>query len=80
MPREGRLVSFTVLNVASAEFQGEAPMAIGLIELENGVKVMAQVVDVPPSSLREGMKVTMVARPLTKADGAFLCYKFVPAG
>ena len=46
LPREGRVVTFTVVRVPPAGFTEQTPLPIALIELDDGVQVMAQIGDV----------------------------------
>ncbi len=44
LPREGKVVTFTVIHVPPSGF--EAPLVVALVELTNGVRMMVQVADV----------------------------------
>ncbi|MHA2014345.1 MAG: Zn-ribbon domain-containing OB-fold protein [Candidatus Thorarchaeota archaeon] len=46
----GKLVSFTVIHVAPEEFQDEAPYFVGIIELEEGTRITARLLDLDPSN------------------------------
>ena len=82
MPKSGTLLSFTLQKESLAGFEEQEPMIFGLIRLENGVKVMAQVVDIPYDSLEEGLKVHAVFRRI-RADGEsgqiYYGFKFGPS-
>ncbi|MEM3804424.1 MAG: OB-fold domain-containing protein [Conexivisphaerales archaeon] len=73
MPRKGKLLSYTLLNVTSKEFKGMEPMVIGMVELENGVKVLSQIEVKRPEELRAGMSVTMDKMQL---KGSFEVFRF----
>jgi uncharacterized OB-fold protein len=45
---EGTLVSFTVIHVASDEFQVEAPYYIAIVELKEGTRVSARLLGYDP--------------------------------
>ncbi len=82
LPKEGVLETFTVIRVAPSGFQDEAPYAVGLVRLKDGPRVMAQVTDCDPTTLKIGDRVRFEFRRL-RHDGpsGILCYgyKFVPA-
>ena len=82
MPRNGVLLSYTMQRESLAGFEDQEPMIFGLVKLENGVKIVSQLVDVPYESLKEGLKVRAVFRRV-RTDGdsgqIFYGYKFGPA-
>ncbi len=81
MPRDGSILGYTLQKESVAGFEEQEPMVFGLIQLSNGVRVVAQIVDMPYESLKIGTKVTAVFRRV-KADGSsgqiFYGYKFGP--
>ncbi len=81
MPQIGKLLSYTQQRESVSGFEEQEPMSFGLVELANGVIIVAQLVDIPYESLRIGTKVKAVFRRV-KSDGAsgqiFYGYKFGP--
>ena len=81
MPRTGSLVSYTLQKESVHGFEDQEPMIFGLVKLENGVKIIGQLVDLPYESLKEGMKLNAVFRRI-RVDGEsgqiFYGYKFGP--
>ena len=81
MPRVGTLLSYTLQKESFSGFEEQEPMTFGLVELTNGVRLVAQLVDIPYESLRIGSKVRAVFRRV-RTDGAsgqiFYGYKFGP--
>ncbi len=81
LPEKGRLVCFTVVRYPPREFEGYAPYPVGIIELEDGTKVLAQLTDVDVEALSEGAEVEFTLRRL-REDGErgviFYGYKFRP--
>jgi len=76
------VITSTVLHVAPEEFAMETPYAVALVETPEGARLMAQVVDCDPSSVRPGTEVTLEFRLIRKEGHAgILCYghKAVPA-
>jgi uncharacterized OB-fold protein len=52
LPRDGKVVTYTVVRVPPAGFTDQTPLSIALVELSNGVQVMVQIADVAdPSTL-----------------------------
>ena len=69
MPREGTVVTYTVVRVPPTGFVDQSPLPIAIIELTNGVRLMAQIGDVAdPEELHIGMKVRLEFRRIS-ADG-----------
>ena len=77
---EGKLITYTILHESMEGFEKQIPLIIGLIELDNRVKVVGQIVDSSPSDVSEGSKVSVVFRKVG-TDGPsgpiFYGYKFV---
>jgi len=56
---KGKLVTYTVINVAPAQFQALAPYAVGIVEFENGLRIPGMLQDVTQQDLRIGMELTL---------------------
>ncbi|MEJ2546043.1 MAG: Zn-ribbon domain-containing OB-fold protein, partial [Calditrichaceae bacterium] len=65
---KGKLYSYTTLYQAPDRFDPMVPYVVGLIDLEEGVRVTAQVTDILPEDLEMGMDLEMVVRKIY-ADG-----------
>jgi uncharacterized OB-fold protein len=63
---DGTIASYTVIRVAPAHHAGDAPYAIAIVKLREGVSLMGRVVDVPLDALALGLPVRF--RPLV-TDG-----------
>ncbi len=77
----GKLYSYSTVYQAPQGFESYAPYVVGLVGLEEGPLVTAQVCDVDPSELRVGMPLEMVTRKLFEQGGDGLIvygYKFRP--
>ncbi|MEM2584127.1 MAG: Zn-ribbon domain-containing OB-fold protein [Thermoproteota archaeon] len=73
----GRVFSYTVINVGSKTFESYAPYIIGLVELEEGPRVMSQIVDCKPEEVYIGMEVEACFRKLfEQGDGGIISYGF----
>lgn len=82
LPRKGRVISWTVEYTVPEGYREYAPIVIGLIELENGTKVIAPIVDVEVDKIYEGMYVEAVLRKVFEdGDEGIIVYgiKFAPS-
>ena len=77
----GKVKTFTVIRVAPSEFCDEAPYAVGIVELSDGVLLQCQIADCAPDELKIGLPVKIEFRKV-KQDGEagviFYGYKAVP--
>ncbi len=79
MPTTGRIVTYTILREVMSGFEGQQPLVLGVVELENGVKVLGQIVDTPIDALTIGASVKMVFRKIKEEGDAgpiYYGYKF----
>jgi uncharacterized OB-fold protein len=66
LPREGKVVTFTVVRVPPAGFTEQSPLPIALVELADGVRVMVQIGDVAdPAEIEIGMPVRLEFRRIS---------------
>ncbi len=77
----GEVITWTVISSAPIGFEKYAPYVVALIELEDGCKLLSQVVDITPEEVCAGLKVEAVFRKV-KEDGndgiIHYGYKFRP--
>lgn len=66
--KTGAVVSWTVVRVPPSGFAESAPYPVVLVQLENGKRIMAQLVDSLPEHLVVGAKVKTVVRRVRKPD------------
>jgi uncharacterized OB-fold protein len=81
LSRSGKVVTSTVVHVAPAEFQMQAPYAMAVVETPENARMMVQVVDCDPADVRPGMEISLEFRLVRKeGHGGILCYghKAVP--
>ncbi|MCW4018184.1 MAG: Zn-ribbon domain-containing OB-fold protein [Candidatus Bathyarchaeota archaeon] len=52
---KSKLLTYTVIYVAPAQFQALAPYAVGIVQLENGLKLPGVISGVPHDKLKVGM-------------------------
>ena len=75
LSRRGRVVTATVIHVAPAEFAMETPYAVAIVETPEGARLMAQVVDCDPATVRPGLDVALEFRLIRQeGHGGILCY------
>ena len=82
LPDTGTVETFTVIRVAPFGFTDEAPYALGVIKLANGVQIMAQIVDLNPDELKIGLPVKLEFRKVQSDSPRGIHgygYKAVPA-
>jgi len=82
LKREGVVKTFTVIHVAPSQFVDQAPYAIGVIEMKDGVSILSQIVDCDNDDLKIGMPVRLEFRKVSEdGKGGIINYgyKCVPA-
>jgi len=82
LAQTGTVETFTVIHVAPSGFGDETPYAVGIIRLDDGVRLTAQIVDCDLHQLAIGERVRLEFRRLQQdGESGILCYgyKFVPA-
>lgn len=72
----GRLFSFTIARRSIGAFRGHEPFALGMVTLEEGVNVMANIVNCPIEALRVDLDVQACWAPLPDGYHALM---FEPA-
>ncbi len=64
LSKTGTILTWTMIYVPPAGFSSYAPYPIAVVELENGEKITAQLVDYDPSHLIVGQKVITILRKI----------------
>ena len=78
---KGELETFTIIRIAPSGFGDLAPYAVGIIKLDEGISIMAQVTDCDPEKLKIGDRLSSQFRRIneeTKTGMIMYGYKFVP--
>lgn len=78
---KGILNTFTIIRVPPAGFADQVPYAIGIVELEEGIKITTQITDCNPEMLKIGDKMVTEFRRINEEgkNGVIMYgYKFVP--
>ena len=74
---EGKLLTFTVVRVSSDKFSKETPFAVGIVELDNGVRLTTQIADVDVDELKTGQRIRLVFRKIQDDGKAGIhCYGY----
>ena len=78
----GSVVSWTVIRNPPTGYEKYAPYVVALIELDDGVRVLSQVVDVEAEEMETGMRVEATFRRIREDGSSGIIeygYKFRPA-
>ncbi|UCD58107.1 MAG: Zn-ribbon domain-containing OB-fold protein [Candidatus Hydrogenedentota bacterium] len=81
MRRTGKVVTHTVIRTPADEFSGEAPFAVGIIEMDDGARLTTQIADVSFEEIEIGMPVKLeFRRHYTEGEAGIIHYghKAVP--
>jgi len=68
LPERGEVVTWTTIHNPPKGYEKYVPYVVALIELEDGCRVLSQLVDIPPEDVSPGLKVEAVFRKI-KEDG-----------
>nr|HDO81320.1 Zn-ribbon domain-containing OB-fold protein [Candidatus Bathyarchaeota archaeon] len=82
LPHRGKLVTYTVMYTPPKGFELYVPYIVGLVRLEDGTYITAQITDVDPQELDLDIDVEAVIRKIGEKgrDGPiYYSYKFRPA-
>jgi len=83
MPKTGKIVTYTVLHEPLPGFEAQAPLYLAVVKLENGARVLTQIVDSPGESVKTGASVrATVRRAIVDGDSGQIVYgyKFIVEG
>jgi len=74
---KGTVETFTVIRVAPSQFTDQAPYAVAIVNVGDGVRILCQIADIEPHELKIGMPVRLEFRKIQQegADG-ILCYGY----
>jgi len=83
LPREGNVVTFTIVRVPPRGFVEQSPLYIALVQLRDGTKLMVQLADIADEEqVHPGMAVRLEFRRINSDGEAGVIYyghKAVPA-
>ena len=72
---KGTVYSFTIIRKVANDYKGAAPFVVAYVELEEGPRVMTNIVDCVPESVTVGMPVEMVFHDTGEGNAL---YRFRP--
>lgn len=78
---KGKIYSFSTVYQAPIQFQKYVPYLVALIDLEEGIRITAQLTDINPVDVKIGMDVEMVIRKICEEGDKGVVvygYKFRP--
>ena len=58
-PKNGKLLTYTVIHIAPTQFQNLAPYAVGIVELQNGLRIPGMIQGASQDQLKIGMPLTV---------------------
>jgi len=64
----GKVLTYTIIRTPADEFSGEAPFAVGIVQMDDGPNLTMQIVDVPFEEIKIGMPLRLEFRRIF-ADG-----------
>ena len=77
LSRNGKVLTFTVIRVPPSQFRDEAPYAMGIVELDGGGRITAQIVDCDFDQLSIGMPVKIEFRRIqAEGESGVICYGY----
>ena len=68
MPKTGTIVTYTRLHEPLPGFEAQAPYYLAVIKLQNGARLLAQIVDSPDEKVKIGAPVSATVRRV-RVDG-----------
>ena len=77
----GKVVTYTIIHTATEFFENQVPYPLAIIQLDEGPRLTAQIVDCPPEKVKIGMKVQSTFRKIQqdgKIGAIYYGYKFKP--
>jgi uncharacterized OB-fold protein len=76
---EGEIITFTIIHIGSEDFENQVPYPIAIIQLDEGPRITAQIIDCETSDVQIGMRVKSTFRKIQQ-DGntgaIYYGYKF----
>jgi uncharacterized OB-fold protein len=82
LKKDGKVLTYTIIRVPPSQFVDQAPYAMGVVELADGVKLLTQITDCDLEKIDIGMKVRVEFRKIyDEGHAGIICYgyKCVPA-
>jgi uncharacterized OB-fold protein len=77
----GKIVTWTVIRNPPKGYEKYKPYIVGLVELDDGIRILSQIVDISPEEIYKNLKVEVVFRRVTEDGRTGILqygYKFRP--
>jgi len=81
LAQTGKVLTWTILTTGPAEYADLAPYAMAIVELDDGARITAMLVDADLATVKTGMRVRIEFRKIrSEGHEGLLCYgyKVVP--
>jgi len=79
---KGKIITYSIIHVGPEDFEEQIPYPIAIVELDEGPRITAQIVDCNLNDIKIGMRVESTFRRIQE-DGytgaIYYGYKFKPA-
>jgi uncharacterized protein len=62
MPQTGKIVTYTQLHEPLPGYEAQAPFFLAMVRLDNGARILTQIVDSPDEAVKTGAKVHATTR------------------
>ncbi len=77
LQKEGKLLTYTIIRVAPIQCVDQAPYAMGIVELKDGVKILTQIADCDFDKLEIGMPMRIEFRKIhQEGEAGIICYGY----
>ena len=76
---KGEIITYTIIHVAPENFEEQVPYPVAIVQLEEGPRVTAQIVDCDIKDVKIGMKVEATFRRIQEegwTGAIYYGYKF----
>ena len=83
MKLTGKVLTYTIIRTPGDEYYGEAPFAVGILQMEDGPRLTTQIVDVPFEQIKIGLPLRLQFRRIVSdGEAGTISYghKAVPVG
>ena len=77
MPRTGKILTYTQLHEPLPGFEAQTPLYIAVVRLDNGARILTQIVDSPDESVKTGARVkATIRRSIVDGDAGQIVYGY----
>jgi uncharacterized OB-fold protein len=77
LKKDGKVLTYTIIRVPPSQFVDQAPYAMGVVELADGVKLLTQIADCDLEKIDIGMKVRVEFRKIyDEGHAGIICYGY----